>query len=73
MRIIERTNLVNKVVLYIVQEENKNFGGYNQLTGYLTNQLPRFNDVRSFASLQEARDFMYQYTHNLSPGERVVT
>jgi|JI9StandDraft_1071089.scaffolds.fasta_scaffold260821_1 hypothetical protein len=28
---------------------------------------------KSFATLQEAKDFAYQYKNNLKPGERIVS
>jgi hypothetical protein len=73
VRIIERTNPINKAILYVVQDENFQSGMYNSCQPLGFTRSSKFVDVRSFATLQEARDFMYQATHSLMPGERVVT
>ena len=74
MRIIERAH-PNKSVLYVVQEETFALGGLNAsqsaISSYKKNYT--FTDIKSFATLQEAKDFMYQYANNLQPGERIVS
>lgn len=72
MRIIERTNPINQSVLYVVQDD-----GWSGAIAY-QNGLGNFygkpyQDIKSFATLQEAKDFAYQYQNNLQPGERIVS
>ena len=73
MRIIERKNLINSSILFVVQAEtwgNK----YNTLGGGLADYAPRkeFADIKAFATLEEAKSFLFQYENNLKPGERIV-
>lgn len=77
MRIIERTNLVNKSILFVVQEETYNGyaaqgpiqgGGLFQVNPY----QKKYTDLRHFATLEEAKTFVYNYQNSLGPGERIV-
>ena len=73
MRIIERTNPINKSVLYVVQSEtwgNK----YNMIGNAVADYKPRkeYADIQAFATLEQAKAFLFQYENNLKPGERIV-
>ena len=77
MRIIERTNPVDKSILFVVQEEDyRGFTNYNNalIDGALQSfsYQKRFRDIRHFATEEEARDFMYKYKNYLGIGERLV-
>ena len=73
MRIIKRTNAINKSVLYVVQEES----GYDKLAnsgfGSPLMNKNKYTDIRSFATVEEAQDFLYLYKNNLNPGEELVS
>jgi hypothetical protein len=74
MRIIERKNQINSSILYVVQAEtwgNK----YSMLNPQVADYAPRkeFTDIRAFATLEEAKAFLFQYENNLKPGERIVS
>jgi hypothetical protein len=75
MRIIERTDFKTHVRVFVVQDESWNGAGAYQNSLLPNGQVfgKRYQDIKSFATLQEAKDFAYQYHNNLAPGERIVS
>lgn len=73
MRIIERTNPINQSVLYVVQDDSWNGAAAYQNSFKGSFYGKPYQDIKAFQTLQEARDFAYQYKNNLAPGERIVS
>jgi hypothetical protein len=74
MRIIERKLPVNGSIVYVVQDE-----GWSGASAYQNSLLgqgqvygKRYQDIKSFGTLEEAKAFSFQYVNNLQPGERIV-
>ena len=74
MRIIKRVNPVNQSVLFVVQDESWNGAAafQNHINAVSSYSRKPYQDIKSFATLQDAKDFAHQYKNNLQPGEEVV-
>lgn len=75
MRIIERKLPVNGSLVYVVQDESwSGAAAYqNSLLGQGQVYGKRYQDIKSFGTLEEAKAFAFQYVNNLQPGERIVS
>lgn len=73
MRIIKRTGLLNTPDLYVVQDAS-----WSGAAAYQNSLVPKavfgksYQDIRSFSTLEAAKDFAYKYVNNLQPGEEIV-
>ena len=74
MRIIKRVNPVNQSVLFVVQDESWNGATayQNSIQAALGHSRKPYQDIKTFVTLQDARNFAHQYKNNLQPGEEVV-
>lgn len=74
MRIIERKLPANGSIVYVVQEEG--WSGDNTYQNILLGEGniygKRYHDIKSFGTLEAAKDFAFQYQNSLQPGERIV-
>ena len=71
MRIIKRTNQFG--TSYVVQDE-----AWNGAAAYQNSLIPKahfgkaYQDIKSFGSLDSAKQFAHYYVNNLQPGEEIV-
>ena len=74
MRIIERKLAVNNSIVYVVQDDSWNGAAAYQNTLLGQGQVygKRYQDIKSFGTLEAAKEFAFQYQNSLQPGERIV-